>query len=137
MRGLFNHWHRTSHLQPVTWHVGAHYGATMNSLRRYVVTGTIGALILATLYVATRPLMDQSETPLVHATVEPTPETTKPAPVTTHEPVTAPPEPTVEPLPTSGAYETGVRAAEELDRLWTETKDFSKGLWVTLTNEEK
>jgi hypothetical protein len=111
---------------------------SMKPLQWYVVTGLIGLVVLCGAFALSRTLPQEVASPPVSEMSEwPTaPVTSSPEPETTEAPVTTSPEATPEPVPTSGAYETGVRTAEELDRLWNETKDFSRGLWSTLTNKE-
>jgi hypothetical protein len=112
----------------------------MNTARRIVATVSLSVLLLFALFVVSHPLLRAPVAPVVHVTVEPeaTHDTSEPVPETTREPSTAAPEATPEPAPETGspAYETGVRAGEELERLWTTTKDFGRGLWSTLTEKE-
>lgn len=100
----------------------------MTTLERFVTIGSLAVLGLFGLYVVSAPFLREPPAPVVQVTIEPQPpvETTEPLPATTSET-------TVETTP---AYETGVRTGEQLDRLWTATKEFGSGLWSTLTEKE-
>jgi len=68
----------------------------------------------------------------VNVTIEPQPPvgTTEPLPETTSETTEPASETTDE---ATGAYQTGERTGEKLSELWTETKNFGRGLWSTIT----
>ncbi|WP_243224550.1 hypothetical protein [Microbacterium sp. CIAB417] len=93
-------------------------------------------LALFAIFVVSRPFLREPVAPVVHVTVEP--EATDEATTPPSEPPTGSlPEATEPPSePPTPAYETGQRAGEQVDRLWQETKEFSKGFWDQLTNKE-
>lgn len=107
----------------------------MTTLKRFVTIGSLSILGLFGIFVVSTPFLREPPTPVVNVTIEPQPpvETTEPLPETGSETTEPPSETTVETTP---AYETGVRTGEQLDRLWTATKDFGSGLWSTLTEKE-
>lgn len=108
----------------------------MKSTNRLVLIGSVTILGLFAIFVVSTPFLREPVAPVVHVTVEPdttgepTTPPSEPAPDTTSQP------PTSEATPTSPAYGTGQRAGEQVDRLWQETKEFSKGFWDQLTNKE-
>lgn len=99
----------------------------MTTLRRLVTISAISVLVLFGIFVVSTPFLREPPTPVVNVTIEPQGpvETTEPLPETTSETT----EPTSE---TTGAYQTGERTGEKLSELWTDTKDFGRGLWSVL-----
>lgn len=107
----------------------------MTTLKRFVTIGSLAVLGFFSLYVVSAPFLRDPPVSVVQVTIEPQPsvETTEPLPEAGSETTEPPSETTVETTP---AYETGVRTGEQLDRLWTATKEFGGGLWSTLTEKE-
>lgn len=107
----------------------------MTTLKRFMTIGSLAVLGLFGLYVVSAPFLREPPAPVVQVTIEPQPpfETTEPLLEAGSETAESPSDTTVETTP---AYETGVRIGEQLDRLWTATKEFGSGLWSTLTEKE-
>jgi len=109
----------------------------MANIRRYVTLASFAVLGVFAIAVVSQPFLREPVAPVVHVTVQPEPPVEplpEPPSEPLTEPVTTPDEAT--PEEASGAYQTGQRTGEELERLWTQTKDFGKGLWTTLTEKE-
>lgn len=107
----------------------------MITLKRFVTIGSLSVLGLFGLYVVSAPFLREPPAPAVQVTIEPQPsvETAEPLPEAGSDTAEPPSVTTVETTP---AYETGVRTGEQLDRLWTATKEFGSGLWSALTEKE-
>lgn len=102
-----------------------------------VVSG--GVLGLFALYALSTPFLREPPTPVVNVTIEPQPLSgDQPSSGDHDETGGAPTDETTEEggTTTSPAYQTGERTGEKLSELWTETKDFSRGLWDNLTEKE-
>jgi hypothetical protein len=108
----------------------------MTTIKRLVTIGSLSVLVLFGIFVVSTPFLREPPVPVVNVTIEPQPpssheqssrdhdETTKnPSGETTEEGGTA----------TTPAYQTGERTGEKLTELWTETKDFGRGLWSAMT----
>ncbi|PTT21729.1 hypothetical protein DBR36_03525 [Microbacterium sp. HMWF026] len=107
----------------------------MTILKRFVTIGSLSILGLFGIFVVSTPFLREPPTPVVNVTIEPQPLSEDQQSSRDHE------EPTGETtedggVTTSPAYQTGERTGEQLNHLWTETKDFTRGLWFTLTEKE-
>lgn len=103
----------------------------MTTLRKLVTTASIGVVALFGLYAVSAPFLREPPAPVVHVEVVPIP-----APVHPDEPLADGPEPRGDSTgEESGAHKTGVAAGERLQQMWSTTKDFSRGLWSTLSEE--
>jgi len=108
----------------------------MTRRNRLVLIGSVTILALFAIFAVSRPFLREPVAPVVHVTIEP--EANNEATEPPAEPLPEATEEATEPAPetTSPAFQTGQRAGEQVDRLWQETKEFSKGFWDQLTNEE-
>ena len=116
----------------------------MPVIKKLATTASIAVLGLFAIYVVSTPFLREPPTPVVNVTIVPQPlngdhsldgdheGTGNEAGEMTTDETTSP-----EPLTTSGAYRTGERTGETLNRLWQETKAFGRGFWSTITEKEQ
>lgn len=111
----------------------------MPVFRKLITVVSGGVLGLFAIYAVSTPFLGEPPAPVVNVTIEPKPFSGDQQSSGDHDETgEAPTDETTEGggVTTSPAYRTGERTGEKLNELWTETKDFSRGLWDTLTEKE-
>lgn len=110
----------------------------MTIIKRLVTIGSLSILGLFGIFVVSTPSLREPPVPVVNVTIEPVPLSEDQQPSRDHdEPIEEPTDETTEDggVTTSPAHVTGERTGEKLSELWTDTKDFGRGLWSTLTEK--
>lgn len=107
----------------------------MPVFRKLFTAVSVGVLGVFAIYVVSTPFLREPPTPVVHVTVEPQPlSEDQQSSGDRDEPTEEPTDETTEEggTNTSPAFQTGERTGEKLSELWTDTKDFGRGLWSVL-----
>ena len=107
----------------------------MTTIKRLVTIGSLSILGLFGIFVVSTPFLREPPAPVVNVTIEPQPPS-EDQQVDGDHGETADETTEGGGGTTSPAYQTGERTGEQLSELWTETKDFGRGLWSTLTEKE-